>query len=83
MELNPSLEAASYAATEELPNILLNPKVYYSVHQSPLLVPLLSQINPVHTTPFYLFKIHFDNILQTISNQLPKFFLLLFLLVST
>jgi hypothetical protein len=35
MELSPSLEAASHATTEELPNILLNPKIYYRDHKSP------------------------------------------------
>jgi hypothetical protein len=53
MQLNPSWEAASCTA-----NILRNPKVYYPVHKSPPLVPILSQINPVHTTPSYLHKNH-------------------------
>jgi hypothetical protein len=29
LELRPSEEASSYAATQELPNILWNPKVHY------------------------------------------------------
>jgi hypothetical protein len=60
MELSPSSEAASCAATQELPSILWNSKVHYRVYKSPPLFPILSHIDSVHTTPFYLSKIHFN-----------------------
>jgi hypothetical protein len=56
MELSP-WEAASCAATLEF-HVLRNPKIHYRVHKSLTLVRILSQINPVHTTPSCSSKIH-------------------------
>jgi hypothetical protein len=56
------MEAASCAATNELPSILCNSKVHYRVHKTLPLFPTPRQISRVDTTSSYAFKIHFNNI---------------------
>jgi hypothetical protein len=58
MELSSSSVVAKCAATREHPSILWKPNVNYSVVKSPPLVPVLSQIDHVHTIPSYLSKIN-------------------------
>jgi hypothetical protein len=60
MELIRSWEAASCATAQEFPKISWNPMVRYRVHKSPPLLPILSQIDQIHTTTFYLPKIRFN-----------------------
>jgi hypothetical protein len=64
LELSPSLEVASCEITQELPSISLNLKVHYRLHKRTPLVPILSQTNPVHTTPIYESEINL-NIIHT------------------
>jgi len=50
MEQSSSREASSHLTRQEIPHLFWNPKVHYSVHKSPLLVLIQSQINPIHTS---------------------------------
>jgi hypothetical protein len=83
MELSPSWQAASCAATHELLSILWNPEVHYRVYKIPPLVSTTSQSSPVNTTPSYLSKINFnivtcmsvtiDGVLDLIQNVLTTY----------
>jgi len=55
MEQSP-WEADSHSASQETPHLSWNPKVHYCIHNSPPLV--LGQMNPVHTFPPSISKIH-------------------------
>ena len=53
MEQSPSWKVNRFSASQEIPHILSNPKVHYRIHKCPPLVPILCQLDPVHTPTSY------------------------------
>jgi hypothetical protein len=62
MQQSPSREANRFAASQEIPRILWNPKVQYGIKWPPP-VPFLSQLDPIHTQTSHILKIHFNIII--------------------
>jgi len=56
MQRNPSSEATNHSASQEIPHLLRNPKVYYRLHKNLLQVPVLSQMHPVHSLSHYFLR---------------------------
>jgi hypothetical protein len=65
MEQSPSWEANWFAASQEIPHVLWNPKVPHRTHNRPTPIPILSQPNPVPTPTSHFLKIHPNIILSS------------------
>jgi len=71
MDHSPSGKANNHAASPEIPRLLWKPKVHYRSHKIPLLAPVLSQMDPVHTLPPYFSKVY-SNIIFPFTLVLPS-----------
>jgi hypothetical protein len=71
IEQSPPWEADSHSSSQEIPRFLWNPNVHYCVHNSPWLVPVLSQINPISTFPPCFSEFHL-NITSHLRLRLPN-----------
>jgi hypothetical protein len=58
MEQSPSWKANRFAASQEIPRILWDPKVHHCSHKCPPPFPILSQLDPLHVPTSLFVKIH-------------------------
>ena len=71
MVQSPSWAANWFAASQEIPRILWNPKVHYRTHKRPPPVSILGPPNPVHIPTSYLLEIR-PNIIHPSTPRSPQ-----------
>jgi hypothetical protein len=71
-EQSPSCQTRRSSASQEIPHIFWNPKVHYRIHNGSPPITIPSQVNPFHTSPSHISKIHFQILTSHLHLELPR-----------